>query len=57
MNKFLSQVSQKWVGEQNFHKKIHVFVSFWLSAVISFNALETVNTALNYFNTALCWQF
>lgn len=57
MNKCFSQVSYKGVGEQNLHKKIHLIVSYQLSTVISFDALETVSTALNYFNTALCWQF
>lgn len=57
MNKCLSQVSYKGIGEQNLHKKIHFIVSYQLPTVISSDALETVSTALNYFNTALCWQF
>lgn len=57
MNKWISWGSSKGMGEQNFHKKIHLIVSYSLSTVISSNALETVSTALNYCNTSLCWQF
>lgn len=51
MNKCISQGSSKGIGEQNFHKKIPLIVSYQLSTVISSNALETVSTALNSCNT------